>query len=120
MSFGFPLNLGGQLAHKPPKTERLRKIPSRDAQPQFQAYAPVVKITSALFEAFLKCPTKYRLRSLGETGAGNEYADWVRSHGEAYERKAALRLQEAVPECERAAVRPAGKFSEQRRCRACN
>jgi len=34
-------------------------------------------ITPHLFEAYLKCPTKCFLRSLGETGAGNPYADWV-------------------------------------------
>jgi hypothetical protein len=33
-----------------------------------------MKITSSLFEAFLKCATKGHFRSLGETGSGNEYA----------------------------------------------
>jgi predicted RecB family nuclease len=37
-----------------------------------------MNITSHLFEAYLKCPTKCFLRSLGETGGGNAYADWVR------------------------------------------
>ena len=39
-----------------------------------------MKITSDLLAAFLKCPTKCYLRSLGEAGSGNEYADWVRTH----------------------------------------
>ena len=36
-------------------------------------------ITSDLFEAYLKCPTKCFLRSLGETGTNNIYANWVRT-----------------------------------------
>jgi predicted flap endonuclease-1-like 5' DNA nuclease len=70
------------------------------------AYADVMKITSALFETFLKCPTKCYLRSLGEAGSGNEYAVWVRSQDEAYEREAGCRLQETVPDCERVASLP--------------
>ena len=38
-----------------------------------------MKITPILFETYLKCPTKCFLRSLGETGSGNAYADWVRT-----------------------------------------
>ena len=38
-----------------------------------------MNITASLFEAFLKCPTKCYLRSVGETGAGNDYADWVKT-----------------------------------------
>ena len=41
-------------------------------------------ITASLFEAFLKCPTKCYLRSLGKTGAENAYADWVRDQSESY------------------------------------
>jgi len=36
-----------------------------------------MKITSDLFAAFLKCPTKCWLHSRGEIGAGNKYAEWV-------------------------------------------
>lgn len=43
-----------------------------------------MNLTSNLFEAYLKCPTKCFLRSRGETGAGNEYADWVRVQSELY------------------------------------
>jgi predicted RecB family nuclease len=43
-----------------------------------------MNITSYLFEAYLKCPTKCFLRSRGEAGAGNEYADWVRIQTEFY------------------------------------
>jgi len=41
-----------------------------------------IKITTSLFEAALKCFTKCFLRSLGETGKGNAYADWVRTQTE--------------------------------------
>ena len=53
-------------------------------------------ITPHLFEAYLKCPTKCFLRSLGETGAGNAYADWVFAQNTFYEREASRRLQEGV------------------------
>ena len=43
-----------------------------------------MNITTSLFEAALKCPTKCFLRSLGETGKGNAYADWVRAQTESY------------------------------------
>ena len=43
-----------------------------------------MKITTPLFDASLKCITKCFLRSLGETGTGNAYADWVRTQAESY------------------------------------
>jgi len=43
-----------------------------------------MKITAPLFEAGLKCITRCFLRSLGETGTGNAYADWVRTQAESY------------------------------------
>jgi len=66
-----------------------------------------MRITSPLFDAFLKCATKCHLRSLDEVGSGNEYAEWVRGRDESYQREAAQRLQEAVPETERAVSPPA-------------
>ena len=66
-----------------------------------------MKITSPLFAAFLKCPTKCYLRSLGETGAGNDYADWVRAQDESYAREAVRRLQATVPETECVTAPPA-------------
>src|ERR1019366_9931752 len=68
-----------------------------------------MRITSPLFDAFLKCATKCHLRSLGEIGAGNEYAEWVRGRDESYEREAARVLQETVPATERVAAPPATK-----------
>ena len=66
-----------------------------------------MRITSPIFDAFLKCATKCHLRSLGEIGSGNEYAEWVRGQDESYQREAARRLQEAVPETERVIAPPA-------------
>jgi len=53
-------------------------------------------ITSRLLDAFLKCPTKCFLRAIGETGAGNAYADWVYVRNAAYQREAIGRLKEGV------------------------
>jgi arginase family enzyme len=36
-----------------------------------------MKATAELFEAYLKCPTKFWLLSKGTVGEGNAYADWV-------------------------------------------
>jgi predicted RecB family nuclease len=68
-----------------------------------------MRITSPIFDAFLKCVTKCHLRSLGEIGSGNEYAEWVRGRDESYQREAVRRLQEAVPETERAVAPPAAE-----------
>src|ERR1017187_9112424 len=76
-------------------------------QAQFREYVPTMRITSQLFDAFLKCATKGHLRSLGEIGSGNEYAEWVRAQDESYQREAARRLQDAVPETERVVAPPA-------------
>jgi hypothetical protein len=66
-----------------------------------------MRITSPIFDAFLKCATKCHLRSLGEIGTGNEYAEWVRGQDESYPREATRRLQETVPETERVVAPPA-------------
>jgi predicted RecB family nuclease len=66
-----------------------------------------MRITSPLFDAFLKCATKCHLRSLAEIGSGNEYAEWVRVRDESYQHEAARALQEALPETERVAAPPA-------------
>ena len=56
---------------------------------------------SQLFEAYLKCPTKCWLRSRGETGEGNEYAEWAKEQNESYRVEGVRRLQATVPESER-------------------
>ena len=66
-----------------------------------------MRITSPIFDAYLKCATKCHLRSLGEIGSGNEYAKWIGGRNESYEHEAARLLQEAVPEAERVVAPPA-------------
>ena len=41
-------------------------------------------VNSAVFEAFLHCPTKSWLRSLGELGSGNDFTNWLRTENETY------------------------------------
>ena len=53
-----------------------------------------MNITSAIFEAYLKCPTKCFLRAHGETETGNLYADWVRTEHDAYQNTGGKRLKE--------------------------
>jgi predicted RecB family nuclease len=55
-----------------------------------------MKLTSALFEAYLKCPTKCYLRSTGQAESGNAYAEWVREQKDAYRNEGAQRLMSAT------------------------
>jgi predicted RecB family nuclease len=59
-----------------------------------------MKLTSYLFDAFLKCPTKCYLCSTGQTGSGNAFAEWVRSQNDAYRGEATKRLTAGLPEAE--------------------
>jgi predicted RecB family nuclease len=61
-----------------------------------------MKISVAVFEAFLKCSTKCWLRAAGEPTSGNAYAEWVRSQNESYRADAAKLLIADVPanECD--------------------
>jgi predicted RecB family nuclease len=49
-------------------------------------------ITAPIVEAFLKCPTKCYLRSLGEVGTENAYANWARAQNESYHHDGIKRL----------------------------
>ncbi len=60
-----------------------------------------ITITAHLFEDFLKCPTKCYLRSLGEKGAENTYADSSRTQSASYHNDGIRRLIEDIPEDER-------------------
>jgi hypothetical protein len=53
-------------------------------------------ITPSLFEAYLKCPTKCFLRSLGETSTGNECADFDRAQQTSYETQGIKRLTQTL------------------------
>jgi hypothetical protein len=55
-----------------------------------------MKLTSPLFEAFLKCPTKCYLHSTGQAGTGNAYAEWLHEQNDAYRNEAAQRLVAAA------------------------
>jgi len=59
-----------------------------------------MKITSDLFAAFLRCPTKCYLRSLGEPETGNEYAHWVQAQAEAYQAAGVECLRRNTPQDE--------------------
>src|SRR6478672_11970936 len=58
-------------------------------------------INAGIVEAFLKCPTKCYLRSLGEVGPENAYANLVRAQNESYRTEGVKRLIEgaAPDEC---------------------
>jgi predicted RecB family nuclease len=43
-----------------------------------------MRISSDLFNAFLKCPTKCWLRAAGEPASGNSYTEWARSQNRSY------------------------------------
>ncbi|MBI5049594.1 MAG: TM0106 family RecB-like putative nuclease, partial [Nitrospirae bacterium] len=53
-----------------------------------------MNITSYLFEAYLQCPTKCFLRSVGETGHGNAYVDWIKTQNGMYRKTGVKRLME--------------------------
>ena len=57
-------------------------------------------ITSHLFETYLKCPTKCFLRSLGETGTENSYANWVKAQHFSYSSDGIKHLVEGVAQDE--------------------
>jgi predicted RecB family nuclease len=57
-----------------------------------------MSVSSALFEAYIECPTKCWLRSLGEPSLGNSYAEWARLQNDAYRRGSLKRLLAKLPE----------------------
>src|SRR6516162_152139 len=52
-----------------------------------------VTITAHLFETYLNCPTKCFLRSIGETGTGNSYAEWKSAQNNLYQRLGSIELR---------------------------
>ncbi len=61
----------------------------------------MIPITPQLFEAYLKCPTKSLLLSLGETGSGNPYAEWICTQNILYAREGIRGLEEEVSNIQR-------------------
>jgi predicted RecB family nuclease len=55
-----------------------------------------MKLSSWLFEAYLRCPTKCYLRSIGQAGSGNAYAEWVGEQNDAYRKEGVQRLVAAA------------------------
>src|SRR2546425_1348813 len=49
-------------------------------------------VTSRLFEAYLACPTKCYLRSIGEAEASNDFAIWNETRNETYRREGVQKL----------------------------
>ena len=66
---------------------RLSHYSGASLLPKWDTLHPM-KITSRLFEAYVKCPTKSWLLSQEEEYTGNTNADWVESQSEAYRSKA--------------------------------
>jgi predicted RecB family nuclease len=57
-----------------------------------------MNITSKLFEAYLRCPTKCFLAAQGEAGRGNTYTDWLQVREESYRREGIMRLRGGAAE----------------------
>jgi hypothetical protein len=53
-------------------------------------------ITADIVEAFLKCPTKCYLRSVGEVRTGNACADWLQTQKESCRIEGIKRLTEGA------------------------
>ena len=69
-------------------------------------------MTPELFSAFLLCPTKCWLKSTGEHGTGNAYAEWVEAQNETYRVAGVDRLRSARPQGECAGSPPLDRFKE--------
>src|SRR5271169_1214013 len=65
-----------------------------------------MKISTDVFEAFLKCPTMGWLRAADESGSGNTYAEWVKSQNASYRARQTDQLLSETPEAESAHAPP--------------
>ena len=70
------------------------------------AHESPVLIKSRLLEAFLACPTKCYLLSVGEVPAGNEYTAWVAARAESYRLGGIQELASHVLEPNIASIEP--------------
>ena len=59
-----------------------------------------MKITSDVFEAYLKCPTKCWLRSSGDPSTGATYPEWVKAQNDSYRKTGTERLLAESPKDE--------------------
>ena len=69
-------------------------------QNRTKSVAPSMRISSDLFKAFLKCPTKCWLRAAGEPASANAYAEWAKSQSGSYYATEIERLLSATPKGE--------------------
>ena len=65
-----------------------------------------MRISSDLFNAFLKCSTKCWLRAAGEPASGYAYAEWVKSQNGSYHATEIERLLSETPKNEVAVSPP--------------
>jgi len=76
-----------------------------------------MNITSRIFEAYLKCPTKCWLRTAGERFSGNTYAEWVKTQDDFYRATETERLVAQLPNDEVAFSPPTDNIvAEKWRC----
>jgi len=54
-------------------------------------------VTSSLFDAYLKCPTKCFLKSRGKTYGRNAYTNWIQAESENYRNQVRKRLMDKLP-----------------------
>ena len=59
-----------------------------------------MKITSHIFQAYLKCKTKCWFIFFGKTGKGNEYDVWVKDRNDSYYGAGIKRLVEGLQQNE--------------------
>src|SRR6266567_5150192 len=69
-----------------------------------------MRISSDLFNAFLKCSTKCWLRAAGEPASGDAYAEWVKSQNGSYHATEIERLLSETPKSEVAVSPPPGNL----------
>jgi len=59
-----------------------------------------MKITSQIFQAQLKCNTKCWLRSVGQTGKQNVYAEWDEIQNYSYRQRVSNVCLKGIPQAE--------------------
>jgi hypothetical protein len=68
----------------------MEDLPDKDSPSLLQR--EVKSVTSRLFEAYLACPTKCYLQSIGEAGSNNDFSIWKETRSESYRREGVQRL----------------------------
>ena len=71
-------------------------------------------VTSELFEAYLACPTKCYLLSIGEVAPGNDYTNWNDTWHKTYCLAGLQRLMKDHPQAIDESVQPTGNWKGSR------